>query len=144
MNILTPNMSSMGTPGVLTPLRVHWPARSWASRSSTPRASLRSSARGNRASDVSAGNEVVDGRFGGEVKAGKKGIRCRPPFKMRLTLRRGNSCPLWTPARGDGHGRLGSVKLTLLSGKERDLCSITLDRTLLRTRFSIDSSTCCG
>ena len=94
------------------------------SRGSTPRASLRSSARGNRASrDVSAGNEVVDGRFVGEVKAGrvKVGIRCRPAFQDEIDFAKGQFVSIVDTIEEEvDTDKLGSVKLTLLSGKQRD------------------------
>ena len=91
MNVLTPRMSSL-TAGAQFSSSSPLARQELVQSRSTPRSSLRSSARGNRGSrDTSAGNEVIDGRFVGEVKAGrvKVGIRCRPAFQDEIDFAKG-------------------------------------------------------
>ena len=95
------------------------------SRPATPSSRRPNSARGNRSATRDGANiEVTEhGKFVGDVKAGrvKVGIRCRPAFQDEIDFAKGQFMSIIdTTEENPDHETLGRVKLTLLSGKQRD------------------------
>ena len=127
----TPSSTRVDTPysgsGMISPLfrQEHQRTPAQGSRPSTPGSRRPNSARGNRSSTRDGASIEVNehGKFMGDAKAGrvKVGIRCRPAFQDEIDFAKGKFVSIIDTTEEDpDQETLGRVKLTLLSGKQRD------------------------